>query len=80
MRTTIGYTVESIGYVVGAQGLVSYASQTFFGTEWGWLHKVVDLPSPAYLGVIAAGLALIATGMKTRKAPLRGRSGRSSGV
>ncbi|MFD9407145.1 hypothetical protein ACFWBN_09020 [Streptomyces sp. NPDC059989] len=71
MRTTIGYTVESIGYVVGAQGLVSFASQTFFGTEWGWMHKVVDLPSPAYLGIVVVGLALIVGGVKTRKAPER---------
>lgn len=69
MRTTIGYTVESIGYVVGAQGLVSFASHTFFGTEWGWIHKVADLPSTAYLGIVAVGLALVATGVKTRKAP-----------
>ncbi|WP_046778308.1 hypothetical protein [Streptomyces yangpuensis] len=71
MRTTIGYTVESIGYVVGAQGVVSFASQTFFGTEWGWLHKVVDLPSAAYLGLVALGLALVAGGVKTRKAAER---------
>ncbi|MFG2341816.1 hypothetical protein [Streptomyces yangpuensis] len=71
MRTIIGYTVESIGYVVGAQGVVSFASQTFFGTEWGWLHKVVDLPSAAYLGIVVLGLALVAVGVKTRKAPGR---------
>ncbi|MER7823817.1 hypothetical protein ABTX85_14775 [Streptomyces sp. NPDC096097] len=71
MRTTIGYTLESIGYVVGAQGLVSFGSQTFFGTEWGWLHKIVDLPSAAYLGILAAGLALVLTGVRTRKAPTR---------
>uniref|UniRef100_A0AAU2K119 Uncharacterized protein n=1 Tax=Streptomyces sp. NBC_00049 TaxID=2903617 RepID=A0AAU2K119_9ACTN len=71
MRTTIGYTVESIGYVIGAQGLVSFASQTFFGTEWGWMHKVVDLPSTAYLGVLVVGLTLIVVGVKTRKAPGR---------
>ncbi|WP_329394802.1 hypothetical protein [Streptomyces melanogenes] len=71
MRTTIGYTVESIGYVVGAQGLVSFASQAFFGTEWGWMHKVVDLPSTAYLGIAAVGLALIVGGVKTRKTPQR---------
>ncbi|MGW6691802.1 hypothetical protein [Streptomyces sp. NPDC054961] len=69
MRTTIGYTLESIGYVIGGQGLVSVASQTLFGTEWGWMHKVVDLPSAAYLGVVAVGLALIVGGVKTRKAP-----------
>ncbi|MFD7911890.1 hypothetical protein ACFV30_14310 [Streptomyces sp. NPDC059752] len=46
-------------------------SQTFFGTKWGWMHKVVDLPSTAYLGVIVVGLALIAVGVKTRKAPER---------
>ncbi|RSS52252.1 hypothetical protein EF912_19835 [Streptomyces sp. WAC07061] len=68
MRTTIGYTIESIGYVIGAQGLVGFVSRTFFGTEWGWLHKVVDLPSTAYLGVIAVGLALVAGGVTTRKA------------
>ncbi|MER6317139.1 hypothetical protein ABT237_25750 [Streptomyces sp. NPDC001581] len=71
MRTTIGYTVESIGYVVGAQGLVSFASQTFFGAEWGWIHKIVDLPSTAYLGVVAVGLVLIVGGVKLRKAPER---------
>ncbi len=71
MRTTIGYTVESIGYVVGAQGLISFASQTFFGTEWGWMHKVVDLPSTAYLGILVAGLALIVVGVKMRQAPAR---------
>lgn len=71
MRTTIGYTVESIGYVIGAQGVVSFASQAFFGTEWGWMHKVIDLPSAAYLGVIVLGLALIVGGAKTRQAPER---------
>ncbi|WP_405447445.1 hypothetical protein [Streptomyces erythrochromogenes] len=70
MRTTIGYTIESIGYVIGAQGVVSFASQIFFGTEWGWLHKVADLPSTAYLGIVAVGLALVVAGMRTRKAPV----------
>ncbi|MET9465206.1 hypothetical protein ABZY44_10390 [Streptomyces sp. NPDC006544] len=72
MRTTIGYTVESIGYVIGAQGLVSFASQTLFDTEWGWMHKVVDLPSTAYLGIAVVGLALVAGGVRTRRTP-RGR-------
>lgn len=71
MRVTIGYTLESIGYVVGGQGLVSFASQAFFGTEWGWMHKVVDLPSPAYLGIVVVGLALIVGGVRMRKAPER---------
>ncbi|MCW7946504.1 hypothetical protein AAW14_32130 [Streptomyces hygroscopicus] len=71
MRTTIGYTAESIGYVVGAQGLVSFASQTLFGTEWGWMHNVVDLPSTGYLGIVAVGLALIVGGVKVRKTPRR---------
>ncbi|MFF3695445.1 hypothetical protein [Streptomyces sp. NPDC002221] len=71
MRTTIGYTVESIGYVVGAQGLVSLVSKPLFGTQWGWMHKVVDLPPAAYLGVVAVGLALIAAGARTRKAARR---------
>ncbi|MFF7755289.1 hypothetical protein ACFZCP_40120 [Streptomyces sp. NPDC007971] len=71
MRTTIGYTVESIGYVVGAQGLVSFVSRTFFDTEWGWMHKVVDLPSTADLGIVVVGLALIVGGVKARNAPER---------
>ncbi|THA50569.1 hypothetical protein [Streptomyces sp. A1136] len=74
MRTTIGYTVESIGYVVGAQGLVSFVSQTVFGTEWGWMHKLVDLPSTAYLGIAIVGLALIVAGVKTRRTPERRRT------
>ncbi|WP_060180354.1 MULTISPECIES: hypothetical protein [Streptomyces] len=68
MRTAIGYTVESIGYVVGVQGLLGFASRTFFGTEWGWLHKVVDLPPAAHLGIAAVGLALVVVGVRTRKA------------
>ncbi|KJY35293.1 MULTISPECIES: hypothetical protein [Streptomyces] len=71
MRTTIGYTIESIGYVVGAQGLISFGSQAFFGTEWGWMHKVVGLPTSAYLGVFAVGLVLVAIGVRTRKGPAR---------
>ncbi|MER7733805.1 hypothetical protein ABTX80_23225 [Streptomyces erythrochromogenes] len=71
MRTTIGYTIESIGYVVGAQGAVTFASRTFFGAEWGWVPKIVDLPSAAYLGILAVGLALVAVGVNTRKAPAR---------
>lgn len=71
MRTTIGYTAESIGYVIGAQGLVSFASQTFFGTEWGWLHNVVDLPTAAYLGIVVVGLALVVGGVKLRKTDQR---------
>lgn len=71
MRTTIGYTLESMGYVVGAQGVVSFVSQTFFGTEWGWMHKLVDLPPTAYLGVVVVGLVLIAGGVRMRKAPDR---------
>ncbi|MFI5828648.1 hypothetical protein ACIA6C_15575 [Streptomyces sp. NPDC051578] len=71
MRTTIGYTLESIGYVVGAQGLVTFASQTLFGTKWGWIPKVVDLPPTAYLGIVAVGLALVIGGVKTRKTPQR---------
>ncbi|WP_405425081.1 hypothetical protein [Streptomyces erythrochromogenes] len=71
MRTTIGYTVESIGYVIGAQGLIGFVSQTFFGAEWGWLHKVVDLPPVAHLSIVAVGLALVAGGVRTRKAPGR---------
>ncbi|MEU6976958.1 MULTISPECIES: hypothetical protein [unclassified Streptomyces] len=52
---------------------MSFASQTFFGTEWGWMHKLVDLPSSAYLGIVAVGLALVIGGVKTRKAPARQR-------
>ncbi|MEU5438463.1 hypothetical protein AB0G73_34665 [Streptomyces sp. NPDC020719] len=71
MRMTIGYTLESIGYVVAGQGVVSFVSRTFFGTEWGWMHKVVDLSSTAYLGIVVVGLALIVVGVRTRKAPER---------
>ncbi|MEU1075155.1 MULTISPECIES: hypothetical protein [unclassified Streptomyces] len=68
MRTTIGYTLESIGYVIGGQGLVSFASQALFGTEWGWLHKVVGLPSVAYLGIVVFGLVCVVGGVRIRKA------------
>ncbi|MGW6709168.1 hypothetical protein ACWGDE_30350 [Streptomyces sp. NPDC054956] len=50
---------------------MSFASQALFGTEWGWMHKVVDLPSAAYLGIVVVGLALIVGGVKTRKAAER---------
>ncbi|GAA2995443.1 hypothetical protein GCM10020229_04970 [Kitasatospora albolonga] len=67
MRTTIGYTIESIGYVVGAQGLLGFVSRTFFGAEWGWVHKLVELPPPAHLGVVAAGAALVIGGVRLRR-------------
>ncbi|MFI5527725.1 hypothetical protein ACIA8O_04120 [Kitasatospora sp. NPDC051853] len=69
MRITIGYIIESLGYVVGAQGLLGFVSRTFFGAEWGWLHKIVELPSPAHLGVVAGGAVLVLGGMRLRKTP-----------
>ncbi|MFG2899764.1 hypothetical protein ACGFZH_22105 [Streptomyces zaomyceticus] len=67
MRKVIGYTVESIGYVIAAQGFVSFASQAFLGNDWGWLRNVVDLPSAAYLGIVVVGIALVGIGVWTRK-------------
>lgn len=75
VRKVIGHTVESIGYVIAAQGFVSFASQTFLGKDWGWLRNVVDLPSAAYLGILLGGLALVGLGVRTRKA-----SGRQEAV
>lgn len=57
---------EIAGVFLVIQGLGGFAAQVFFDTQWGLLHRWVDLPSVAYLGIAAAGAALVIWGDTAR--------------
>ncbi|KUJ65887.1 hypothetical protein ACZ90_42730 [Streptomyces albus subsp. albus] len=49
-----------IGVIVAIQGVLGLAGLLFGDEAWGALHNWFDLPTLAYLGITAAGLALVA--------------------
>ncbi|MFC5825367.1 hypothetical protein [Nonomuraea insulae] len=56
MRSIINFAAV----ILLLQGLIGFVGRVAFDSEWGFLHRLVDLPTPAYLGVAAAGaVALI---------------------
>lgn len=56
MRSFINF----VGVIMIIQGLGGFIGRVAFDHEWGLVHRVVNLPTPAYLGVAAAGaVALI---------------------
>ncbi|WP_432095196.1 hypothetical protein [Streptomyces sp. bgisy100] len=67
MRTTIGYVLQSIGFLIAVQGLLGCVSQSFFDTHWGWLHHLASLSSAAYLGITVLGAAIAVGGAMTLK-------------
>ncbi|WP_433511001.1 hypothetical protein ACQP2T_45160 [Nonomuraea sp. CA-143628] len=48
-----------LGVIAVIQGLGGFVARVFFDTEWGLLHRLFDIPTPAYLAVAAAGVALL---------------------
>ncbi|NRQ38684.1 hypothetical protein HII36_43700 [Nonomuraea sp. NN258] len=48
-----------VGFIALLQGLGGFVGRVAFDSEWGLLHRVADLPTPAYLAVAAAGAALL---------------------
>lgn len=48
------------GFIVMLQGALGFIGQVFFDGAWGLLPHWFALPSVAYVGVFAAGVALIA--------------------
>ncbi|MFJ6751266.1 MULTISPECIES: hypothetical protein [unclassified Streptomyces] len=56
-----------IGFIAMLQGALGFIGQVFFDSGWGLLHHWFDLPSPAYLGVFAAGAALAVWGDVDKK-------------
>ncbi|KUL33637.1 hypothetical protein ADL22_32545 [Streptomyces sp. NRRL F-4489] len=55
-----------VGFFVMLQGALGLIGLFFFDGPWGVLRHWFDLPWPAYLGVFAAGLALMAWGEHDR--------------
>jgi hypothetical protein len=41
------------------QGVMGFVGRMWFDSEWGFLHRLVDLPVPAYLGVAALGVVVL---------------------
>ncbi|MCF3147575.1 hypothetical protein [Streptomyces platensis] len=56
-----------IGFIVMIQGAMGFIGKVFFDKAWGLLPHWFNLPSPAYVGLFAAGAALIAWGERARK-------------
>ncbi|MBT2229446.1 hypothetical protein [Nonomuraea sp. NEAU-A123] len=48
-----------LGVVVVIQGLGGFVARVFFDTDWGLLRRWWDIPTPAYLAIAAAGVALL---------------------
>lgn len=57
-----------VGIVVAIQGVLGFSGLVFDDQAWGMLHKWVELPSVAYLGIAVAGLFLTVWGESGRKA------------
>ncbi|MET8865272.1 hypothetical protein ABZW11_20230 [Nonomuraea sp. NPDC004580] len=51
--------VNIVGVIAIIQGLAGFAGRMWFDSTWGFLHRLVDLPLPGYLGVAAAGVVAI---------------------
>jgi hypothetical protein len=58
---------EILGFIVLVQGFGAFVARTFFDRDWGLLHRMIELPTAAYLGVGLAGLALIGWAQVDRK-------------
>ncbi|WP_157248021.1 hypothetical protein [Nonomuraea typhae] len=56
-----------VGFIVLIQGVVGFVGLTFFDSRWGLLHRLVELPSWAYLIIALAGAGLIMWGESAKK-------------
>jgi hypothetical protein len=63
MRGLIGF----ICFIAIVQGLGGFIGRTWFDNDWGFLDRLVDLPTPGYLGVALAGLAVLVWSEAARK-------------
>ncbi|MEU7853841.1 hypothetical protein [Nonomuraea sp. NPDC049141] len=48
-----------LGVVMAIQGLGGFVGRVFFDTDWGILSRRFDVPTPVYLAIAAAGVALL---------------------
>ncbi|MFI2260378.1 hypothetical protein [Streptomyces tubercidicus] len=56
-----------LGFIIMIQGAMGFIGQVFFDGAWGLLPHWFHLPSPAYVGLFAAGAALAVWGDTARK-------------
>ena len=59
--------VNIAGVIAIIQGLGGFAARMWFDSDWGFLHHLIDLPLPGYLGVAAAGLIAIVVTAATKE-------------
>ncbi|PRX69337.1 hypothetical protein B0I32_102394 [Nonomuraea fuscirosea] len=59
--------INIVGVIAVIQGVAGFVGRMWFDSEWGFLHRLVDLPLPAYLGVAAAGLVALIAADTSRK-------------
>ncbi|MEU5213975.1 hypothetical protein [Streptomyces sp. NPDC020742] len=56
-----------LGFIIMLQGAMGFIGQVFFDGAWGLLPRWFELPSAVYVGICAAGVALIAWGETDKK-------------
>ncbi|SEF70793.1 hypothetical protein SAMN05444920_101429 [Nonomuraea solani] len=55
MRSLLGF----VCVVAIIQGLVGFAGRVWFDSQWGFLHRLVDLPTWGYLAVALAAVVVL---------------------
>ncbi|UBU15767.1 hypothetical protein [Nonomuraea gerenzanensis] len=51
--------INVVAVIAIIQGLGGFIGRMWFDSEWGFLHRLVELPLPAYLGVALAGVVAL---------------------
>ncbi|GAA4988593.1 hypothetical protein HD597_007728 [Nonomuraea thailandensis] len=51
--------INVVAVIAIIQGLGGFIGRMWFDREWGFLHRLVELPLPAYLGVALAGVVAL---------------------
>ncbi|WP_438290464.1 hypothetical protein [Streptomyces sp. HUAS TT7] len=64
--------VGSIGWVVGIQGILGFAGSQFGNGPWGFLHKIIGVPTAGYLTLAALGTGLAVWSEVGKKASQKG--------
>ncbi|MEV0995726.1 hypothetical protein [Nonomuraea sp. NPDC050202] len=51
--------INVVAVIAVIQGLGGFIGRMWFDREWGFLHRLVELPLPGYLGVALAGVVVL---------------------
>ncbi|MEV4173509.1 hypothetical protein [Nonomuraea sp. NPDC049709] len=51
--------INVVAVIAIIQGSGEFIGRVWFDREWGFLHRLVELPVPGYLGVAVAGVVAL---------------------